>query len=85
MSHTNSATKNHPLLQRAGFNNLNARANRIFLPTCETLHPTRTIHLGRHTTVSMKAVQKKMNELYAIGQDWNQLSISQNLEECFLK
>ncbi len=73
VSHTNSATKNHRLLQLAGFTNLNARANRIFLPTCETLHPTRTIHRGRHTTASMKAVQQKMDKLYAIGQsqDWN--------------
>jgi len=55
ISHTNVLTRDHPLLAAAGFN-LQSQANRIFLPTDSSMHDTRSIHIGRHTTSSIAAV-----------------------------
>ena len=74
ISRSNQTTKNHELLQRAGFNNINSRANMIFLPKNESLHPTRTIHNGRHTQNSMDQVSRNMNIIVNRGkaEGWNQ-------------
>ena len=74
ISNTNAATKNHPLLQNAGFNNLNSRLNRIFLPTAESQHPSRSIHVGRHTQAAMDAVAERMRDTANRGkaENWNQ-------------
>lgn len=73
ISRSNKATKNHELLEKAGFNNINARTNMIFLPKNESLHPTRTIHNGRHTQRSMDKIAERMDRIVSVGraQNWN--------------
>jgi|GEM_PF-3692808 len=80
ISPTNALTRDHELLELAGFN-LESRANKIFLPTDEYLHPTRTIHLGRHTTVAIRQVQLEMNQVVKIGQaqGWSQTEYQEAL------
>jgi hypothetical protein len=71
ISWTNSATKNHELLTRAGFNNLHSQPNRIYLPTQETLHRWRSIHRGKHTQESMDAVARNMDNIVTRGKAEN--------------
>ncbi|MCC5792427.1 MAG: AHH domain-containing protein [Legionellaceae bacterium] len=74
ISPTNSATKNHPLLKAAGFNNIDSRPNRIYLPTQPSQHPTRSIHRGRHRQAPMNAVARKMDDIHKRGraENWNE-------------
>ncbi len=77
ISPTNQATKNHELLTLAGFNNkkeINSRVNRIFLPVNRSDHPTRSIHIGKHTQEAMDNVAKKMDNIVKMGraQNWSQ-------------
>ena len=73
ISYTNRYTKNHDLLDLAGFN-LHSRKNKIFLPTRESLHPTRSLHLGRHRNAVSKRIAKKMDKIVLLGkrQGWTQ-------------
>jgi len=63
----NQASKNHDLLTAAGFN-IHSRANRIYLPTNESQHPTRSIHSGRHTNEARITVENEMTKIYKRGQ-----------------
>ncbi|WP_084273800.1 AHH domain-containing protein [Legionella fairfieldensis] len=78
ISPTNKATKNHELLQLAGFNNkkdMNSQVNRIYLPDGRnSQHPNRSIHSGRHTQRAMDAVGKRMDGIVEAGktQNWTQ-------------
>lgn len=69
------------MLDLAGFD-LESRANKIFLPTTESLHPTRSIHLGRHTTVAIQEVQMKMDDILNFGKS---LGWSRNEYQCTLR
>ncbi|WP_131777830.1 AHH domain-containing protein [Legionella fairfieldensis] len=78
ISPTNKATKNHELLQLAGFNNkkdMNSQTNRIYLPDGRnSQHPNRSIHSGRHTQLAMNDVAHKMDFVARQGraQNWTQ-------------
>jgi len=73
ISPTNKLTRDHELLKLAGFD-LESRANKIFLPSKESLHATRSPHLGRHTTASMKRMEKAMDKIVKRGKEkgWTQ-------------
>lgn len=83
ISPTNSATKNHRLLELAGFNNkrdMNSQVNRIYLPTKREYNPGtaerpgRSLHNGRHTQAAMNLVADQMTKLLEKGraQNWSQ-------------
>ena len=77
ISPTNVATKNHDLLNLAGFNNkrnMNSRVNRIFLPVNREQHPGRSLHIGRHTQDAMNSMANKMTRVVQVGQaqNWSQ-------------
>lgn len=73
ISWSNPLTKNHPLLEKAGFD-LESRANKIFLPTTPDLHPTRSIHWGKHTKISMEKIATNMKKIEQLGDanGWSQ-------------
>ncbi len=73
ISHTNQATKDHPLIRAAGFN-LESATNKIYLPTHAGQHPTRSIHSGRHSGDVMRGIGKKMDDTFKYGQGsrWSQ-------------
>src|SRR5690606_8518455 len=73
LSDKNKLTQNHELLDLAGFD-LQKRQNKIFLPTDETLHPTRSIHSGRHTTQVSRNLAEQMDAVVEVGkqQGWTQ-------------
>ncbi|NKD56002.1 MULTISPECIES: hemagglutinin repeat-containing protein [unclassified Haematospirillum] len=66
ISNKNRATKDHDLLDLADFD-LDSRANRIFLPTKAELHPTRSIHLGRHRDEISKGLGREMDDIAERG------------------
>lgn len=77
ISPTNQATKNHELLERAGFNNkkdMNSRVNLIYLPNEKKggYHPNRAQHNGRHTQHAMNQVANEMKRVVEAGkaQNW---------------
>jgi hypothetical protein len=61
--HRNS---NHPLLSAAGYD-LQARSNKIMLPNDASVHPTRTVHSGRHGQDYSDALELKFNRALALG------------------
>ena len=81
ISDKNKLTQNHELLELAGFD-LQNRQNKIFLPVNETLHPTRSIHNGRHITQVSKDLEKQMDAVVEYGQQqgWTQKEYKQELE-----
>ena len=66
ISDKNALTKNHELLDLAGFN-LQSRSNKMFLPTDGALHPTRSIHLGRHRTSVSRNLAEQMDSVVNFG------------------
>lgn len=58
------------------------RQNKIFLPTEETLHPTRSIHNGRHTTQVSRNMAEQMDAVVEVGkqQGWSQQKYQQALD-----
>jgi hypothetical protein len=66
VSDKNVLTKNHELLDLAGFD-LQSRTNKIFLPTEASLHPTRSIHLGRHRTSVSRNLAEQMDQIVEVG------------------
>jgi curved DNA-binding protein CbpA/mannose-6-phosphate isomerase-like protein (cupin superfamily) len=70
VSHTNVATKNHPLIAAAG-SNLQARFNKMFLPKHAETHPTRSIHRGKHTKAHSEFLARKMDAVYQHGRRAN--------------
>lgn len=83
ISPTNKETRNHELLRLAGFNNLDSRPNRIYLPTHESQHPSRSIHSGRHTQDAMDRVSRKMDDVVARGksENWSQSQYRSGLRD----
>ncbi|BCV62866.1 RHS repeat-associated core domain-containing protein [Shewanella algae] len=71
ISDKNKLTRNHELLDLAEFD-LQKRQNKIFLPTDESLHPTRSIHRGRHTTQVSRNLAEQMDAVVEVGkqQGW---------------
>jgi hypothetical protein len=67
ISDKNVLTKNHELLDLAGFD-LQSRVNKIFLPIEESLHPTRSIHSGRHLTTVSRNLAEQMDQIVEVGQ-----------------
>tara|TARA_R110002072_G_scaffold47902_2_gene131246 strand:- start:782 stop:1510 length:729 start_codon:yes stop_codon:yes gene_type:complete len=67
ISDKNPMTKNHPLLKKAGFD-LQSRANKIFLPTSEGIHPRRSIHVGRHRSHLSRLMQRRMDKILRHGE-----------------
>ncbi|WP_288846685.1 RHS repeat-associated core domain-containing protein [uncultured Citrobacter sp.] len=82
ISDKNGLTKNHPLLQAAGFD-LQKMQNKIFLPTKGSLHATRSIHKGRHLKKVSENLASKMNEAYRYGQKngWTQKDYRKALDK----
>jgi hypothetical protein len=66
ISDKNTLTKLHELLELAGFD-LQSRKNKMFLPTNESLHPTRSIHLGRHRTEVSRNLAEQMDQIVEVG------------------
>ena len=81
ISDKNILTKNHELLDLSGVN-LHSRGNKIFLPTDASLHPTRSIHLGRHTTKVSRNLAEQMDAIVRVGkqQGWSQAQYQQALK-----
>lgn len=73
ISDKNRNTKDHPLLAKAGFD-LDHRANKIFLPKHPDLHPTRSVHNGKHLGDYSKYMKDKMDGILKTGQvqNWSQ-------------
>ncbi|MCB2343289.1 AHH domain-containing protein [Clostridium estertheticum] len=77
ISDKNGLTKNHEIFDLAGYNSadelLQSRRNKIFLPKYGYIHPTRSIHNGRHTNAVSKNLSERMEDVVAIGkqQNWN--------------
>lgn len=73
ISDKNKLTKNHELLDAAGYD-LQSRNNKMFLPTNESLHPTRSIHKGRHTNSVSENLANQMDEVLEYGRanGWTQ-------------
>jgi hypothetical protein len=86
VSNKNPLTKNHELLDLADFD-LNSRTNRIFLPTDGSLHPTRSIHMGRHTTGVSRNLARKMDAVVEVGraQGWSQQQYGNALRVIIMK
>ncbi|EDT2963755.1 type IV secretion protein Rhs [Salmonella enterica subsp. enterica] len=82
ISDKNKLTKNHPLLQAAGFD-LQKMKNKIFLPTDGSLHKTRSIHSGKHLNDVSKNLADQMDVVYSRGQreGWSQAEYSKALDE----
>jgi hypothetical protein len=81
VSDKNKLTQNHELLDLAGFD-LQKRQNKIFLPTEEALHSTRSIHSGRHTTQVSRNLAEQMDAVAEVGrqQGWSQQQYRQALD-----
>lgn len=80
ISDKNKLTKNHELLALAGFD-LQSRANKIFLPSKGRLHPTRSIHSGRHTTSVSRNLATQMDTILQYGKQngWSQAQYNNGL------
>jgi hypothetical protein len=68
ISDKNALTKNHELLELADFD-LQSRANKILLPETEALHPTRSIHNGRHTNAHSESIATDMDAIVKRGKE----------------
>ena len=74
VSPLNRAVSGHPLIGLAGYN-LESRANKILLPRLESLHPTRSVHNGRHVQAYSNRLRDRMN---GIVEDGQRLGYTQN-------
>lgn len=66
VSPTNKYTKNHQLFNLAGINP-DSRTNRIYLPTRPDLHPTRSLHKGKHVNAYSQEAAERMNDIVLRG------------------
>ena len=66
LSDKNPATMNHPLLGLAGYD-LQSKFNKIKLPTTAALHPTKSIHLGKHLQSVSDNLANQMTEIVRHG------------------
>lgn len=81
ISDKNKATKDHELLEKANFN-LDSRANKMFLPKEEHLHPTRALHQGRHLNSVSEELATKMTNIVEKGkkENWSTAQYNQALQ-----
>jgi hypothetical protein len=70
ISDKNPLTKDHELIDLAEFD-LQSATNRIFLPTEPGLHPTRSIHSGRHYSEVSRDLARQMDEAVMVGKQHN--------------
>ena len=56
----------HVLLDLAGYD-LQKRSNKIYLPTVDILHPTRSIHKGRHLNSVSVNLANQMDQIVELG------------------
>jgi len=86
ISDKNSLTKNHELLELSKFD-LQQQSNKIFLPETPELHPTRSIHSGRHLNSVSGNLAKQMDEAVAAGQqqNWAQSRYAEELHSILMK
>lgn len=66
ISDKNKLTQNHELLSLSGAD-LQARSNKIFLPKEAGLHPTRSLHDGRHTNAVSENLANQMDAVGEVG------------------
>ncbi|WP_269431266.1 AHH domain-containing protein [Paenibacillus algorifonticola] len=85
MSDKNNA-KNHALIKAAGYD-LHSRNNKMFLPTDGTLHPTRSIHKGKHAKKVSENLARQMDEVLQHGKDnnWSQQQYNDALRDLVSK
>ncbi len=86
VSDKNKATKDHPLLELAGYG-LQKRSNKIFLPTSGDLHPTRSIHKGRHLNSVSVNLATQMDQVVEFGmkEKWTQQQFKNALDTIIAK
>ena len=72
-SDKHSSTKNHPLFKLSGVSQ-QSRTNKIMLPSTGSLHPTRSIHKGRHRSIVNQKIGEKMDKIVNKGkaEGWGQ-------------
>lgn len=58
----------HPLLDRLGLD-VHLYKNIIHLPTSSSIDPTRTVHIGRHTSNYDKMILSRLDEIEALDAD----------------
>ncbi|WP_211223581.1 AHH domain-containing protein, partial [Saccharibacillus kuerlensis] len=82
ISDKNKLTKNHDLLDEVGYN-LQSRNNKMFLPTNDSLHPTRSIHKGRHSNSVSENLANQMDEVLEYGRanGWTQQQYNDALRD----
>jgi hypothetical protein len=80
ISNTNKLTKDHPLFKLAGVDS-DSWVNKIFLPARDGIHPTRSIHNGRHVEAVSKRMADEMNKAVARGarESWSQVRYEREL------
>ncbi|AIF82058.1 hypothetical protein I862_07520 [endosymbiont of Acanthamoeba sp. UWC8] len=73
ISDKNKLTSEHKLWEKAGID-AQSRKNKIYLPTKEEHHPTRSIHLGGHSKIVSEKLADKMDKAINTGemQGWTQ-------------
>ena len=73
ISNKNDWTKDHELLKLAGFN-LDSRSNKMFLPKSPGMHPSRSIHNGKHWDAISEDISIKMKSILEQGklEQWTQ-------------
>ncbi|PWU06494.1 MAG: hypothetical protein C5B43_01735 [Verrucomicrobia bacterium] len=71
ISHTNAKTKSHDLLKLANFD-LQSTHNLMYLPSKAGLHPTRSLHRGKHFDDVSRRMEKRMDDIVKKGNagDW---------------
>jgi RHS repeat-associated protein len=57
-----NALANHPLVSRIGYD-IQSKMNLMALPTRKGIHPTRTVHRGRHREIYTREFQQLMDDL----------------------
>lgn len=73
VSPTNTITADHEIFERAGMS-YEAFQNKMMLPRDRSVHPSRTVHQGRHTTAHNQRMLDSMNDILEKGmrEGWTQ-------------
>jgi len=82
ISDKNPLTQNHELLELADFD-LQSRTNKIFLPSNESLHSTRSIHMGSHSRSVSQNLADQMTTIVTYGrqQNWTTIEYERAIHE----
>ena len=86
ISDKNQKLSNHRLFKIINFD-LQSRSNKIFLPTHEDYHPTRSIHVGRHDGKLIKGLSSKLDQIVESGidQSWTKQQFLNSFKEELIK